>query len=77
MTKQEAAMTDLFRRALAIAIAVFVCAQAAPSLAEAGLLDGKVFIADTGEKGKPADEKKDAITFQDGLFHSSACDQWG
>lgn len=40
-------------------------------------LDGKVFIADAGEKGKPADEKNDVITFNGGRFHSSTCDQWG
>ena len=45
--------------------------------AESGLLDGKVFIADAGEKGKAADEKNDVITFRDGRFHSSVCDQWG
>ena len=40
-------------------------------------LDGKVFVADAGEKGKPADEKADVITFKDGKFHSSSCDQYG
>ena len=48
-----------------------------PARAESGLLDGKVFIADAGEKGKAADEKNDVITFRDGRFHSSICDQWG
>ncbi len=40
-------------------------------------LDGKVFVADAGEKGKAADEKADVITFKDGKFHSSSCDQYG
>lgn len=45
--------------------------------AQTGLLDGKVFVADAGEKGKTADEKDDVITFANGTFHSSICDQWG
>ena len=40
-------------------------------------LDGRVFIADAGERGKAADEKDDVITFANGTFHSSICDQWG
>ena len=44
---------------------------------EAQGLDGKVFVADAGEKGKAADEKNDVITFNGGRFHSSTCDQWG
>jgi len=40
-------------------------------------LDGKVFVADAGEKGKAADEKADIITFRDGKFHSSSCDPYG
>ena len=47
------------------------------SVLAAGPLDGKVFVGEAGEKGKPADEKNDVITFSDGRFHSSACDQWG
>ena len=45
--------------------------------AAAGPLDGKVFVADAGERGKAADEKGDVITFANGTFHSSICDQWG
>ena len=58
--------------------ALALCAMAG-SLAWAGPgpLDGKVYIGEAGEKGKPADEKNDVITFADGKFHSSACDQWG
>ena len=40
-------------------------------------LDGKVFVADAGEKGKDADEKGDVITFAGGKFHSAICDQYG
>lgn len=47
----------------------------APALAQS--LDGRVFVADAGEKGKPAEEKADVITFAGGKFHSSLCDQYG
>jgi hypothetical protein len=50
----------------------------APALyAQTMALDGRAFVADAGEKGKPADEKGDIISFADGKFHSSACDQYG
>jgi len=58
------------------AAALSLCAMAG-SLAWAAPLDGKVFVGEAGEKGKPADEKNDVITFADGKFHSSACDQYG
>ena len=45
--------------------------------AQTAALDGRVFIADAGEKGKAADEKNDVITFNGGKFHSSACDPYG
>ncbi|MEO8133692.1 MAG: hypothetical protein ABI831_06935 [Betaproteobacteria bacterium] len=55
-----------------------LCAMAGSfTVVAAGPLDGKVFVGEAGEKGKPADEKNDIITFADGKFHSSACDQWG
>ena len=47
-----------------------VAAQAVP-------LDGKVFVADIGFKGKDAHEKGDVLTFRDGKFHSAHCDQYG
>ena len=58
--------------------AVFVAALAAPLVfAQTASLDGRAFVADGGLKGKPADEKGDVITFSDGKFHSSLCDQYG
>ena len=48
-----------------------------PAQAQTATLDGKAFVADAGEKGKPADEKNDVITFAGGKFHSAACDQYG
>lgn len=60
-----------------VLIVLAACLAVIPAAALPGLLDGKVFIGDAGEKGKPADEKDDVITFQDGMFHSKVCDQWG
>ena len=58
--------------------AILACAATlTPASWAAGPLDGKVFLGEAGEKGKAADEKNDVITFADGKFHSSACDQWG
>jgi hypothetical protein len=45
--------------------------------AQAAALDGRVFVADAGVKGKAADEKNDVISFNGGKFHSSSCDQYG
>jgi hypothetical protein len=41
-----------------------------------GLLDGKTFVVETGEKGKSGGGK-DTLTFKDGNFHSLGCDQYG
>jgi len=40
------------------------------------LLDGKTFLAQSGEKGKKA-SNKDTIVFRDGRFLSEGCIQWG
>ena len=65
-------------RSLIQCVAVFALSLAsAVAVAAAGPLDGKVFVGEAGVKGKPADEKNDIITFANGKFHSSACDQWG
>jgi hypothetical protein len=41
-----------------------------------GLLDGKTFVVETGEKGKSGGDK-DTLTFKDGNFRSAGCDQYG
>jgi len=41
-----------------------------------GPLDGKTFVVETGEKGKSGGGK-DTLTFKDGNFHSTGCDQYG
>ena len=62
----------------ALASATFLAMPMAQAQAPTTVaLDGKVFVADAGEKGKPADEKSDIITFAGGKFHSSLCDQYG
>ena len=61
------------------ALALWAAALFASPLAfaQTAPLDGKVFVADAGMKGKGADEKGDVITFDGGKFHSSSCDQYG
>ena len=52
-------------------------ATASPSTAPtAGLLDGKTFVAQSGEKGKQA-SNKDTIVFRDGRFLSEGCSPFG
>ena len=41
-----------------------------------GLLDGKVFVGDVGDRGNSADDK-DEVSFKNGRFHSVGCDEWG
>ena len=41
-----------------------------------GILDGKIFVGDIGDKGKAASDQ-DEINFKNGKFHSVGCDQWG
>ena len=60
----------LLKTALALLL-VTTFSIALPLAAQAGeLLDGKVFTT-------MLDGKSDVLTFQDGTFHSSACDEWG
>jgi len=61
--------------ACAVLLAAAVAAPAA--FAQSPSLDGRVFVADAGIKGKAADEKDDVITFADGKLHSAACDKYG
>jgi len=52
-------------------------ATASPSTAPAvSLLDGKTFVAQSGEKGKQA-SNKDTIVFRDGRFLSEGCSPFG
>ena len=52
-------------------------ATASPSAAPTvSLLDGKTFVAQSGEKGKQA-SNKDTIVFRDGRFLSEGCSPFG
>ena len=62
-----------------IACTAFVAAAllSPTAFAQTAALDGRVFVADAGLKGKAADEKDDVISFAGGRFHSQLCDQFG
>jgi hypothetical protein len=64
-------------RAVPALFTVALLAMPLAAQAQTAALDGRIFVADAGEKGKAADEKNDVITFAGGKFHSSACDQYG
>ena len=54
-----------------------VGAAASPSVVPAlSSLDGRTFVAQSGEKGKQA-SKKDTFVFRDGRFLSEACTPYG
>ena len=48
-----------------------------PLAASQALLDGRKFNTEAGYTDKPAHVKEDILSFQDGKFHSSDCDQYG
>jgi hypothetical protein len=58
-------------------LAALVLAAAAPVALAQGALDGKKYVGDIGDKGKPADEIGAVFTFADGTFRSSVCDKYG
>ncbi|HET7451843.1 MAG TPA: hypothetical protein VFL12_03835 [Thermoanaerobaculia bacterium] len=58
----------------AAAIAAWGLAAAA---AVAGELDGKTFVVQSGEQGKPAQGPLDEIVFREGKMHSAGCDPYG
>ncbi len=43
---------------------------------QAGVLDGKTFVGETGKMGKTKGDK-DEITFNNGTIHSKGCDCYG
>ncbi len=59
------------------ALAITAWGLAPAARAAEGPLDGKTFVAESGEKGKKAEGPKDEITFRDGKLRSSACDAYG
>jgi hypothetical protein len=48
----------------------------APPVEAAGLLDGKTFVGESGEKGKAKGEAEE-IVFKDGTLRSTPCDKYG
>jgi hypothetical protein len=67
---------NLHLKTISILLPLLLAAQPL-AFAQTGALDGKTFVAELGEKGKPAHEKADVISFKDGKFHSSSCDKYG
>ena len=61
---------------LAIVLCVGLFSISRDVSAGQGLLDGKTFVVETGEKGKSGGDK-DTLTFRDGNFHSAGCDRYG
>jgi hypothetical protein len=75
---KETVMENLNRSLLAgVCVVGAVLFFPTAAFAQAESLDGKVFVADGGVKGKAPHLKGDLITFDGGKFHSSACDQYG
>lgn len=67
----------LDRMPLAVAVlAALALAPARRANGAAGPLDGKTFVAQSGEEGKAADSK-DTLVFRDGKMRSTACDTYG
>ncbi len=62
-----------FRRLAVLALLVL----AVPLTAAQALLDGRKFNTEAGYTGKPVHVKEDILSFLDGKFHSSDCDQYG
>jgi hypothetical protein len=61
---------------LAIVLCVGLFSISRDVSAGQGVLDGKTFVVETGEKGKSGGDK-DSLTFKDGNFRSAGCDQYG
>jgi hypothetical protein len=49
----------------------------APVALAQGALDGRKYVGDVGDKGRPAEEKAVVFAFAEGMFRSSICDQYG
>lgn len=64
-------------RSLPRLVAWIVLMLAAPWVSGQSALDGRKFDTEAGLTGKPAHVKQDILSFNNGLFHSSDCDQYG
>ena len=65
---------NLLVLAIVLCVGLFVISRDVS--AGQGVLDGKTFVVETGEKGKSGGDK-DTLIFKDGTFHSTGCDQYG
>ena len=65
---------NLLVLAIVLCVGLFVISRDVS--AGQGVLDGKTFVVETGEKGKSGGDK-DTLTFKDGNFRSAGCDQYG
>jgi hypothetical protein len=74
----EASMSNFLRAMLFIAAVAAVATTGAAGVpsSKARALDGSRFAGQTGEKGK-GDHHEDTITFENGLFRSLDCENWG
>jgi hypothetical protein len=65
---------------LLLAVLLLIAGLSSPAIAGEnstnGLLDGKTFIVDEGEKGK-GKENTDTLIFKEGKFRSISCDKYG
>lgn len=64
------------RMVLAVALCIGLVAINRDGSAGQGVLDGKTFVVETGEKGKSGTDK-DTLVFKDGNFRSTSCDRYG
>jgi hypothetical protein len=64
----------MIRRAVGVVIILWLAVVAV--VAAAGLLDGRTFVGELGEKGKDKGEAE-TLVFKDGLFDPLQCHQWG
>jgi hypothetical protein len=65
-------MKPLYHNVIGLALALAV-----PAALAQGLLDGRKYVGDIGDKGKGAEERGAVFTFANGAFSSSVCDKYG
>ena len=66
----------MVRRLFIILVFAVVAAAGFAFSAEMQALDGKSYVGESGEVGKTTGDK-DELVFADGMFRSTACDQYG
>jgi hypothetical protein len=66
----------LFTRTIALSMLAATMFAVPLAGAQTVTLDGRVFVVDSGVKGKAADVKGDVLTFAGGRFHSRSGDNY-